>query len=253
VRELVQETYAGGGRPSIDPVVFFKLQLGMFFESIRSERLLMRHAADRLSVHWYLGYDLGEPLRSVWVEPLFAEGKEWHGMRRFRLRRHWRVNCEALMRAAGQNLKRLLKKRGWGRRSWPQEAVCAVPALDREDEELQMDHASRRKRTAITIASMVSTGLTRNRLGARALLFSHTVVAQRGAPFSAQVQPLSFLLVSSALLWVSRGSCVDSIEPRGSRQVRLLFSAEEARQKSFSTGCIDYTYHPLTAHAQFLL
>jgi transposase len=34
VREFVQETYAGGGRPSIDPVVFFKLQLVMFFEGI---------------------------------------------------------------------------------------------------------------------------------------------------------------------------------------------------------------------------
>jgi transposase len=62
VREFVQQTYAGGGRPSIDPVIFFKLQLVMFFEDIRSERLLMRHAADRLSVKWYLGYDLAEPL-----------------------------------------------------------------------------------------------------------------------------------------------------------------------------------------------
>jgi len=62
VREFVQQTYAHGGRPSIDPVVFFKLQLVMFFEGIRSERQLMRHAADRLSVLWYLGYDLGEPL-----------------------------------------------------------------------------------------------------------------------------------------------------------------------------------------------
>jgi transposase len=62
VREFVQQTYANGGRPSIDPIVFFKLQLVMFFEGIRSERLLMRHAADRLSVLWYLGYDLGEPL-----------------------------------------------------------------------------------------------------------------------------------------------------------------------------------------------
>ncbi|HKF39075.1 MAG TPA: transposase, partial [Ktedonobacteraceae bacterium] len=61
-REFVHETYAGGGRPSIDPVVFFKLQLVMFFEGIRSERQLMRHAADRLSVRWYIGYDLGEPL-----------------------------------------------------------------------------------------------------------------------------------------------------------------------------------------------
>src|SRR5437868_14004870 len=62
VREFVQETYAGLGRPSIDPVVFFKLQLVMFFEGIGSERQLMRHAADRLSVRWYIGYDLGEPL-----------------------------------------------------------------------------------------------------------------------------------------------------------------------------------------------
>src|SRR5260221_7040971 len=62
VREFVHETYAGGGRPSIDPVVFLKLQLVMFFEDIRSERQLMRHAADRLSVRWYVGYDLNEPL-----------------------------------------------------------------------------------------------------------------------------------------------------------------------------------------------
>src|SRR5712692_883143 len=62
VYEFVKETYAGGGRPSIDPIVFFKLQLVMFFEGLRSERQLMRHAADRLSVRWYLGYDLSEPL-----------------------------------------------------------------------------------------------------------------------------------------------------------------------------------------------
>jgi transposase len=62
VHELVRECYAAAGRPSIDPVVFFKLQLVMFFEDIRSERLLMRQVADRLSVRWYVGYDLDEPL-----------------------------------------------------------------------------------------------------------------------------------------------------------------------------------------------
>lgn len=36
-----------GGSRRIDPIVFFKLQLMMFFEDIRSERLLMRHAEDR--------------------------------------------------------------------------------------------------------------------------------------------------------------------------------------------------------------
>ena len=55
VREFVRMTYANGGRPSIDPIVFFKLHLVMFFEGIRSERQLMRHAADRLSVRWFLG------------------------------------------------------------------------------------------------------------------------------------------------------------------------------------------------------
>jgi len=61
-RDLVRPYYAAGGRPSIDPIVFFKLQLAMFFEGIRSERLLMRTVADRLSIRWYLGYDLGQPL-----------------------------------------------------------------------------------------------------------------------------------------------------------------------------------------------
>src|SRR5690349_14087108 len=62
VRDLVDQTYAVNGRPSIDPVVFFKLQLVQFFENIRSERLLMRLVADRLSVRWYVGYNLDEPL-----------------------------------------------------------------------------------------------------------------------------------------------------------------------------------------------
>src|SRR6476661_82552 len=62
VRDLVRNQYAPGGRPSIDPIVFFKLQLVMFFEGIRSERELVRVAADRLSLRWYLGYDLDEDL-----------------------------------------------------------------------------------------------------------------------------------------------------------------------------------------------
>ena len=72
-----------------------------------------------------LAYQKALRKRKVWVEPLFAEAKDWHGMRRFRLRRLWRVNCEALRIAAGQNLKRLLKQRGWGRRPFPAEAMCA--------------------------------------------------------------------------------------------------------------------------------
>src|SRR3954451_3253161 len=62
VRELVADRYAAVGRHSVDPVVFFRLQLVMFFEGIRSERRLMEVAADRMSIRWYLGYDLHEPL-----------------------------------------------------------------------------------------------------------------------------------------------------------------------------------------------
>ena len=62
VRDLVRGAYADTGRPSIDPVVFFKLHLVLFFEGLRSERQLLRVVGDRLSLRWYLGYDLTDPL-----------------------------------------------------------------------------------------------------------------------------------------------------------------------------------------------
>ena len=49
--------------------------------------------------------------RGVWVEPLFGEAKEFHRLRRFRLRGLKKVNVEGIMIAAGQNLKRLIKHR----------------------------------------------------------------------------------------------------------------------------------------------
>ena len=47
--------------------------------------------------------------RSVWVEPLVGEVKEFHRLRRLRLRRLLKVNIEGVMVATGQNLKRLIK------------------------------------------------------------------------------------------------------------------------------------------------
>jgi len=47
--------------------------------------------------------------RSLWVEPPFGEAKEFHHLRRFRLRRLLKVNIEGVMVAAVQNLKRLIK------------------------------------------------------------------------------------------------------------------------------------------------
>jgi transposase len=52
VRDLVADCYAPVGRPSVDPMVFFKLHLVLFFEGLRSERQLLALATDRLSVRW---------------------------------------------------------------------------------------------------------------------------------------------------------------------------------------------------------
>jgi hypothetical protein len=90
--------------------------------------------------------------RKVWVEPLFAEGKQWHGMGRFRLRRLWRVNCEALMIASGQNLKRLLQKRGWGRRPFPAEAVALAPPGDWELELARRHNRCKNDELSIAVA-----------------------------------------------------------------------------------------------------
>ena len=54
--------YSREGRPSIPPERLLRALLLQAFYTIRSERQLMRHAADRLGVLWYLGYDLGVPL-----------------------------------------------------------------------------------------------------------------------------------------------------------------------------------------------
>ncbi len=65
--------------------------------------------------------------RQVWVEPLFAEAKAWHGLRCFRLRGLGNVNIEGQQVAAGQNLKRFLVATGWGRRHGPCGSLVALP------------------------------------------------------------------------------------------------------------------------------
>jgi transposase len=49
VREWARELYAERGRPSIDPVVFFRLHLVMGFEGIRSEGKLVETASLNLA------------------------------------------------------------------------------------------------------------------------------------------------------------------------------------------------------------
>jgi hypothetical protein len=63
----------------------------------------------------------------VWVELLFAEAKDWHGLRRFRLRRLEKVNFEALLIADGQDIKGLVAARDRGPRRLAQAAALRPP------------------------------------------------------------------------------------------------------------------------------
>jgi Transposase DDE domain len=77
--------------------------------------------------HATAAYQKAMRKRQVWVEPLFAEAKEWHGLRRLRLRGLPNANIQRLLIAAGQNLKRFLAATGWGRRHAPCGSLLALP------------------------------------------------------------------------------------------------------------------------------
>jgi hypothetical protein len=139
-------------------------------------RRVSRHVAEEYlervgTSHQTPGYQKAMRKRKVWVEPLFAEAKDWHGLRRFRLRLLWRVNCEALVTASGQNLKRLLQKRGWGRRPFPAEAVAPVPP-QREPDEFPRQHLLKNDRPCTAVASLVTHWALSTSFGPQTRLFS---------------------------------------------------------------------------------
>ena len=101
------------------------------------------------------GYGDTEPYRKalrkrqVWVEPLFAEAKDWHGSRRFRLRGSEKVNAEALLIAAGQNVKRLLAYGHRGPKRTVQVAALRRPAPNpHESCDVRRQHNKRFRRLA---------------------------------------------------------------------------------------------------------
>jgi len=96
-------------------------EMGRPFDADYLDRVRSYHATEE--------YKKAMRKRKVWIEPLFGEAKQWHGMRQFRLRGLKKVNMEGLFIAAGQNLKRLLSLQGWGRRPWPDSAAGFVGLL----------------------------------------------------------------------------------------------------------------------------
>jgi len=110
----------------------------------KTRRQILRHFDEEYvdRVKSYRGtffYEKALRKRRVWVEPLFAEAKDWHGMRGFRLRRLQKVNIEALLIASGQNVKRLLTFGEWRPKKLAQAAalrppVCTIHQISRTPE-----------------------------------------------------------------------------------------------------------------------
>ena len=65
--------------------------------------------------------------RQVWVEPKLAELKQWHQGEKFRLRGAFKVNIEVLLKAAGQNIKQLLKAKTQQNKPQPPTTIAVIP------------------------------------------------------------------------------------------------------------------------------
>jgi|SRR6266540_401424 transposase len=62
IRPLCRPYYSHTGRPSIDPVVLFKMLLVGYLYGITSERRLAREITLNLAYRWFLGYDFDEQI-----------------------------------------------------------------------------------------------------------------------------------------------------------------------------------------------
>ena len=61
IRPLCRPFYSHTGRPSVDPVVLFKMLLVGYLYGITSERRLTRELNLNLAYRWFLGYDFDQP------------------------------------------------------------------------------------------------------------------------------------------------------------------------------------------------
>lgn len=81
IRSQVEDLYGKNGNESIDPVIILKMMLLLFYENIKSERLLASQLSLRLDWLWFCDYDIDDPTpnhsiiskaRSRWGADVFA-------------------------------------------------------------------------------------------------------------------------------------------------------------------------------------
>jgi hypothetical protein len=91
---LVKNLYSEIGRPSIDPVVLFKMIFIKYIFRIRS----MRHTYEIKQIY---------AKRKETIERVFADAKEKHGIRWTTLRGLKKLSMQAMLTFAAMNLKKL--------------------------------------------------------------------------------------------------------------------------------------------------
>lgn len=62
IKKKTQFLYSKTGRPSIDPIVFFKCMLVGYFENVCSDRALERQINMRLDLRFFIDHDIDEPI-----------------------------------------------------------------------------------------------------------------------------------------------------------------------------------------------
>jgi transposase len=88
IRELCAPYYdaGAGGRPPIDPEVYFKMLIVGFFEKIGSERGIASRCEDSLSIRRFLRYDLTEATPDHSSLPVISNRQSEHGRELLRRR-----------------------------------------------------------------------------------------------------------------------------------------------------------------------
>lgn len=98
----VEDCYGGVGNPSVPPPVILKLLLILFFERVRSERVLMQTLPMRLDWLWFIGYDLDTPIPN---HSVLSKARARWGVERFkRIFRRVLDRCLAAGLIGGENV-----------------------------------------------------------------------------------------------------------------------------------------------------
>ena len=118
IGQTPRRAIAARSRPSARPATGGAASTARFYAEYL-EKVRGYHATE--------AYKKAMSKRQVWIEPLFAEAKVWHGLRRLRLRGLLNANIQGLLIAAGQNLKRFLAASGWGQQHAPCRSLLALP------------------------------------------------------------------------------------------------------------------------------